>query len=183
MIKIDIFSKFRAYSLLTCLLLYATFAAASDDQTLPIPVVETIALSTDPTMLYGKGFPGTVTRTVSSNDAIAFYFAAIRVINPGKKKFEVKLECVDSSGQLIIGNTSTKEVHALTESKYMEGKSGYLETSLGLNPAVDAVVPGQKMTLKNEEEYYIRLFIDDKLVGLTKFRYFIKNKLPKDGKK
>lgn len=178
------FSQWTACYLFIFFALQTNTAAANGDQekTSPIPVIETMALSTDPTMLYGKGFPGTVTRTISSNDKIAFYFAAIRVINPGKNKFELRLECVDSSGQLIIGNTTTREVHDLTESKYLDGKSGYMETSLGLNPAVDAIVPGQKMSLKNEEEYYVRLFIDDKLIGLTKFRYFIKSKPAKDQK-
>jgi hypothetical protein len=149
----------------------------------PTIALETVALSADPTIVYQQGFPGSVTRTISSTDKIAFYYAAIRVINPSSEKVAISIECVDSAGREVVSKKTLEEVPDITISKYLDSKSGYVEASLGLNPAPNALVSGQKIVLKNEGEYYVRLIANGKLLALTKFRYFIEQKAAKNGKR
>lgn len=142
-----------------------------EDRDIILP--EIVAVSGDATVVYGKGFPGTVTRTITSANKTALYYASLRILNPTKKTYEIKIECIDEIGNPVIEGVVQRELFPVTESKYLESKSGYVEVTMGLNPKPGAMVPGQHKALKNGEGYFVRLYVENKLIGLSHFRYVI----------
>lgn len=143
--------------------------AVKDETVLP----EILAVSGNPSVIYGKGFPGTVTRTIRSSDKSAFFYASVRIVNPKKSKYVVKLECVDDAGNVVIEGTLQKEIFPMYRRRYMEGEIGQIEVSLGLNPTAGAKVAQQRMILKDDTQYFIRLYVEGRLISLTNFRYLI----------
>lgn len=172
-------NKFLSRGVFLPLLLAATQATTtanaspSSEETV---VPEIIAVSKNATELFGKGFPNDVTRTVRNTDKIIFYYASIRIVNPQKQKYAVEIECIDENGDTVIASETMKEIFSINESKYLDGKSGYIETSLGLEPRVGAMVSGQKKSLKPGATYFIRLYVEKRLIGLTQFRYIVVTK-------
>lgn len=158
------------------LILFGANAATNEDIVIP----EILAISGEATVAYGNAFPGPVTRTIRDTSKTAIYYASVRVVNPTKKIYKVKIECVDELGKVVISGVVDRESYDVNESKYLGGKSSFIEAKLVLDPKLGAMVPGQTEPLKGEHGYYVRLYVDDTLVGLTRFRYILMGESTKD---
>jgi len=143
-------------------------SAASD-----IVLPDILAVSASPTVAYGQGFPGAVTRTIRSSDKSAFFYASIKILNPSRSRYEMKIECIDEKGDVLIEGAVEKDLFSMYKQHFLSGEIGQLEMSLGLDPQLGALVPGQRVAMKNDSRYFIRLHVDGKLVSLTSFRYLV----------
>lgn len=172
--------KLRAISSL-CLLLSAgtpalgieAESAPQDGSVLP----EILVMSGDATVVYNNAFPRQVMRTITSTDKTALYYASLKVIDPPKTHYKLRIECVDAEGNVLIEGSADKEIFAISRRKYLKGEVGQLEITMVLNPKPGAMVPGQRTPLKHDMYYFVRLYVDGKLLGLTSFRY-LTMKLP-----
>lgn len=52
---------------------------------------------------------------------------------------------------------------------------GLAAQHLGLDPKPGAMIKGQHIPLANNNYYYIKLYVEKKLIGITKFQYIVKN--------
>ena len=139
-------------------------------------IPEALVVADKATVLYGNGFPENYTRVIMSDANIALYYASIKVLNPSKENYNVKIQCQDRKGATVIEG-KYKLPLSLTKSETLgEDSINYIETTLGLYPQPGKRVPGQRMALKNEETYFVKLWVEGKLVGLTSFRYAIAGK-------
>ncbi|KTD35415.1 hypothetical protein Lmor_0862 [Legionella moravica] len=97
-------------------------------------------------------------------------------INPTKKKYDVKIVCVDYKGTPILQGSVKRSLIGFTCHIGGDIVKGYTQT-LGLNPKLGAMVKDQVVPLK-DGDYCIKLYFENKLIGITKFNYYvIKNKL------
>ncbi|KTD81881.1 hypothetical protein [Legionella worsleiensis] len=107
----------------------------------------------------------------SNNDSIIFYFAIIGVINPTKKMYDVKIVCVDSKGNPVLQGTVKRSLSDFTRHVNGEIIKGYTQT-LSMDPKIGAMVKDQIVPLK-DGDYYINLYFENQLIGVTKFHYSI----------
>lgn len=107
---------------------------------------------------------------ITSKDKIIYYVANIGVINPAKKYYHVKIICVDSNGNTVITGKVKRLLSGFSYQVGGETIKGY-EQTLGLDPKPGAMIKGQLIPLESGHDYFIKLFVENKLVGLTKFNY------------
>jgi hypothetical protein len=151
-------------------------AALSSNMVLP----EILVVADDASTLeaFGgiSGLPQNVVRVVTSRAKIVFFYTSMRVINPTKEEYEIHIECVDSGDRIVIDVRTTQKISRREVS--MAGDKTYsIEARLGLDPRLGVLVPGQKIPLEGGGNYFVRIFVDDKLIGLSTFRYVVD---PKD---
>lgn len=110
-----------------------------------------------------------------AKDEIIYYVANISIINPTKKTYRIGIFCVDSRGKLVFKAIVKR---ALCDYEYKLGKDTIkgVSQTLGLEPKPGAIIKGQFMPLESDKDYYIKLYVEKKLIGLSKFHY-IANKL------
>ncbi|KTD81772.1 hypothetical protein [Legionella worsleiensis] len=116
---------------------------------------------------------GKRTDSFSKNDPIIFYYAIIGVINPTKKMYDVKVVCVDSKGNPVLQSTVKQSLSGFTRHVGGDIIKGYTQT-LSMDPKVGAMVKDQIVPLKNGD-YYIKLYFENKLIGITRFDYSVIN--------
>lgn len=110
----------------------------------------------------------------SDKDKIIFYAANIGIINPSKKLYEVKYVCIDVNGRIIfqgedkieLTEPSTKYVY-LDKNKISQPKM----VTFSLKPQRGVLVRGQVQPLESNKDYYVQLFVEKKLIGLSQFSY------------
>jgi hypothetical protein len=107
---------------------------------------------------------------ITSKDKIIYYIANIGVINPTKKYYHVKIICVDSNGKTVITGKVKRLLSGFSYQVGGEAVKGY-EQTLGLDPKPGAMVKGQLIPLESGHAYFIKLFVENKLIGLTRFKY------------
>ena len=132
-------------------------------------VADIVAISNDATVLYGHGFPDNVTKVISSTDKIIYFFGSFRVLNAKKKVYKVILECIDKNGDVVLKGDVERGLSE--EMKIGDDQSGRFEVSLGLETKPGSKVKNQTKALKDDEEYFVRVWIDGKIVALAGFRY------------
>ena len=119
--------------------------------------------------------PGDNVEVFSNQDEIIYYEANIGVINPTKKKYRLEIICIDSKGKVIIQGVINR---SLDENKGQINEyviRGVTQT-LGLDPKPGALVAGQLFPLESGHDYFIQLYFEKKLIGVTKFHYVINRK-------
>lgn len=134
---------------------------------------EILVVSANATVVYKNAFPGRATRTITSADKTALYYASLKIINPPKLHYKLRIECVDAEGMVLIDGSADKEIFAVSRQKYLNGEAGQLEITMVLDPRLGAMVRGQRMPLKHDMDYFVRLYVDGKLIGLTSFQYVV----------
>jgi hypothetical protein len=111
--------------------------------------------------------------TIKSTDKIILYYANVGIINPKNKKYSVRIICINNTGDVIIKG-AYKTIFSDQDAISLKGES--IRTTLitvGLDPKPNAMVQGQLLRLQNNTDYYIKLFIEKKLIGVTKFTYIV----------
>ncbi|WP_143133484.1 hypothetical protein [Pseudoduganella namucuonensis] len=149
---------------------FATLESSSESE---VVVPDILAMSSEANIVYSKAFPGPVTRTIRSTDKTALFYASLKIIAPKKERYSIKIDCVGEDGNPLIAGTVNREIFSVNKAKYQNGEIAQIEVSMGLDPKSGAMVPGQIRPMRNDENYFIRLYVDDKIVGLTSFRYII----------
>lgn len=115
--------------------------------------------------------PGHGVDSFTNKDDLIFYYAVIGVINPTKKKYNVEMVCVDSKGNTILQGTVKRSLSGFTRHVGGDIIKGYTQT-LGMDPKIGAMVEGQIAPLRNGD-YFIKLYFEKKLIGITKFNYYV----------
>ena len=116
--------------------------------------------------------PGRSVDSFTNKDNLILYTADIGVINPTKKRYFVEVICVDSKGNIVLKGAVRRTLSGF--SRRVEGDiiKGYTQT-LGMDPKVGAMVSDQLAPLKNGENYFIKLYFEHKLIGVTRFSYSV----------
>jgi hypothetical protein len=156
---------------LPLLLLVASIGSAKNSDVI---IVEGIVLSNsvEPSIDNNTFTPGHSVQKITNKDDIIFYRSNIAVINPTKKKYNIKLLCVDSKDNIIYKGSlkmSLEKINGHVEKNII----GRAAQHLGLDPKPGAMIKGQINPLVNNNVYYIKLYVENKLLGLTKFHYLI----------
>lgn len=108
--------------------------------------------------------------TFRNQDEIIFYYASLGIINPTKKKYTLNLLCVDRNGNTVISVilnsdfTKSQAYHLAKDRIVLE------PITLVLDPKKDILVKGQLIKLENNTRYFIKLYFEKKLIGITEFR-------------
>jgi hypothetical protein len=136
-------------------------------------VIERIILSNSAEQTPGNTFnPGDSVEIVTDQDKIIFYRSNIAILNPTQKQYSIELKCTDSLNNLIYKGTMKMNLEI---SHTKEGNIiGRAAQHLGLDPRQGAMIKGQINPLKINNDYYIKLIVEKKLLGLTKFHYATK---------
>ena len=116
--------------------------------------------------------PGDSVDSFTNKDDIILYTADIGVVNPTKKKYNVKLICVDAKGHLILKGAVKRSLAHFIRRVDGDVIKGYTQT-FGLDPKAGILIKDQVSPLKNGENYFIKLYFENQLIGITRFRYSI----------
>jgi hypothetical protein len=135
-------------------------------------MVERIILSNSAKKITGDfANPGASVETVINKDKLIWYHADIGIVNPTKKKYEIEINCVDSKGKIVFKGI-LKRSFGIKDDVDGEVISRVTQT-LGLDPKSGAIVKGQLIPLENNNDYFIKLYVEKNLIGVTKFHYII----------
>ena len=117
--------------------------------------------------------PGDSVEVITNKDEIIYYSANIGVINSTKEKYGFKIICVDSKNNIIFGDTAKVSLY---KKKERIGKDSirHVLLYLRLDPEPGAIVEGRLLPWENDNDYYIKLYFENKLMGVTKFHYMTK---------
>ncbi len=106
-----------------------------------------------------------------SSDKIIFYYAQVGIINPTKNKYDFDVVCIDEKGKIFIKQVMTKEFPEM--SAYYLGaniiKSDVI--TMKLDTKSNASIKGQLLPLELAKTYFIKLYFEKKLIGITSFIY------------
>ena len=108
---------------------------------------------------------------VTSEDDIMYYVAKIGVINPTKKEYNIKILCVDNNGRVVLKRTEKRSLPSLYNENSSEDVIRSVTQTLSLDPKPGAMVSGQIFPLEDDKDYYIQLYFEKKLLGITTFHY------------
>ena len=100
--------------------------------------------------------------------------ADISVFRPSKKYYNVMINCINSKGNLVYEGTVKRSLSGYSYKLGNDRVKGYNQT-LGLNPKLGAMIKGQRIPLVDGQDYYIQLFVENKLISITKFSYRVVN--------
>lgn len=156
------------YGLLFFVLVASAGIAKTSNDTI---VVERIILSNSVAKAADdKIHPGNPVEVITSKDELIYYSASIGVINPTKKRYRFKIICVDSEDRIIFGGSDQE---FLNERTYHFGDDIMrdLPLYLRLDPMPGAIVQGRLLAWENNNDYFIKLFFEKKLIAVTKFHY------------
>lgn len=116
--------------------------------------------------------PGEDVEMITNKDDVILYYADIGILNPTKKNYSVEIICTDKKGNIVIKGAFKRMIDGEED---IVGADVIKDTliTVTLDPKQGAMVPGQLIPLKNQTDYYIELFVEKKLIGITKFNYAI----------
>lgn len=120
---------------------------------------------------YNSNDPGDSIETFTNKDKLIWYSTDIGIINPTKKKYEIEISCIDSKGKIVFKGI-VKRSFSIKDDANGEVIRRLVQ-ELGLDPKPGAMVEGQLIPLKNNSDYFIRLYVEKNLIGVTKFHYVI----------
>ncbi len=116
--------------------------------------------------------PGKNKYTFTNKDKNIVYYVYFGIINSTKEKYEIELFCIDTKSNIIFKESIERTLVEFPD--YMgEDIIKNQDQMLLLDPKPGAMVKGQLMPLKDGNSYYIKLYIDKKLSGVSKFTYRI----------
>lgn len=111
--------------------------------------------------------------TFRNTDKVIFYYANIGVINSSKKNYDLEITCIDMKGNTVITKKINKNFTEFLAYHVDRETLRNGEVTLTLNPKSGAMVKGQLKPLENDKNYFIKVFFEKKLVGVTEFHYLI----------
>ncbi len=108
----------------------------------------------------------------SSEDKSIYYYAKFGIINPTKNQYDVDYICINKKGTPITqGTLKTKlamsEVFSL--GKEIMRESEFVTTNLF--PKINKIAEGPSASLDNGNDYYMKLYVDKKLIAISHFQY------------
>ncbi len=110
----------------------------------------------------------------TNTDKAILYYVYFGIINSTKKKYQVDITCVDTKNNIIF--KSPTEVVLKEVPDYIgEDIIKYQVQMLQLDTKPGAMVKGQLIPLKDDNDYFIKLYIEKKLVGVSNFTYQVIN--------
>lgn len=105
-----------------------------------------------------------------------FYYANIGILNPRKKEYLVEYFCVDGHGNMIFHREEKIKISQWRKTFFEKDTSIVSGTiDFAFNPMENSLIIGQFIPLLSGKNYFIKLYIEKQLIGLTEFIY--KNKL------
>lgn len=116
--------------------------------------------------------PGNSVETITNKDKMIFYSVDIGVINPTKKNYNVKIICVDSKDDVVYKGFAKRSLD-INDGLIGKDQVKRFVQIFTLNPRSGAKVGGKLKPLMHNQDYYIKLYFEDKLVGITQFHYLI----------
>ncbi|MCL9685787.1 hypothetical protein [Legionella maioricensis] len=124
--------------------------------------------------------PGKDVHIFTNKDKKIFYYVYFGIINPTKKKYQIEIICVDKKDNIVF-----QEATERTLIKYPDYIGEDIvknqEQMLWLDPTPGAIVKGQRLPLKSDNDYFIELYIEKKLVGVSRFTYQVMRDAKQDG--
>jgi hypothetical protein len=117
--------------------------------------------------------PGTNQEIITNNDDVIFYYANIGVINPTKKKYTVEIVCVDKNNKTFVKEKFERKLQSQIVKYIGENGLKFTLITVSFDPKVGALVQGQRIPFHHHDEYFIKLFIDNKLIAVSSFLYYI----------
>jgi hypothetical protein len=109
--------------------------------------------------------------TFRDTDKIIFYYANIGVINPSKKSYNIEIVCTDIKGNPIIKSSLKKDFSEFSEYNIGKDKVRNGIITLILDPKPGGMVKGQLLPLENGKDYFIKIYFEKQLIGVTQFDY------------
>ena len=106
----------------------------------------------------------------SNTDKAILYYVYFGIINPTKKKYQVDIICVDTKNNIIF-NESTKRALENLPDYIGEDIIKHQVQLFQLDPKLGVMVKGQLIPLQDDNDYLIKLYIEKKLVGISRFTY------------
>lgn len=113
----------------------------------------------------------------TNKDSIIYFMANISIIRPSKKYYNVIIDCTNSKGEIVYEGTVKRSLSGYSYKLGNDLVKGYKQT-LGLNPKLGAMIKDQKIPLVDGQNYYIKLFVENKLISITKFSYEVVSESP-----
>lgn len=110
----------------------------------------------------------------TNKDSLIYFMADISVFRPSKKYYHVTINCIDAKENMVFQGTVKRSLSGYSYKLGNDLVKGYNQT-LGLNPKLGAMIKGQKIPLVGGQNYYIQLFVENKLISMTKFSYEVVN--------
>lgn len=117
-------------------------------------------------------FPGRLVTTISNTDEIIYYSADVGILNPGKEKYSFKIVCMDSTKHVIYEDNQDLILNGIT--RIGEDNFAHSRVYLRLDPEPGSFVDGRLLTWENNKDYFIKLYLEKKLIGITYFHYVLK---------
>lgn len=105
----------------------------------------------------------------SNTDKHIFYYVNIGIINPTKKQYDVEYICIDKNGNSITQGTLKMNLAELEE--WQLGKDTIRRSKLITFTVKPQLHANPKTSLKGDSNYYVKLYVDKKLIGFTEFHY------------
>ena len=116
--------------------------------------------------------PGDSVETITNKDKVLFYHSRIVILNPTKKKYHIEVHCVDNKDRLVFKGVRDRAL------KYYDHLGddviAQIIQQLEMDPRSGAMIEEQKMPLENDSDYFFKLYVDQRLIGITRIHYLIK---------
>ena len=101
-----------------------------------------------------------------------YYYAKLGVINPTKNQYNVEYICMNKKGKTITHGALKMNLHK-TEifnfGKKIIRESEFITTNLF--PKINEIAKRQSASLENSSDYYMKLYVDKKLIAISHFQY------------
>lgn len=108
-------------------------------------------------------------------DQTILFYAKIGVINPILKTHTLEYTCTDQEGNLVIKGTFKNNPAENTVYHLGPDTLKSQIITLELNPKPGALVKGQINPLKKDNIYFIKIYFEKNLIGISEFDYRINN--------
>ncbi len=132
-------------------------------------VMSTIVSNSYELVTYDVLVPGDSVETITSKDKVMFYEMVIGINNPTKKKYSIEIVCVDSKDKIIFRGAVKRSFELKDE--FEGGNLFRLVQQLEFHPKAGTLIAGQLYPLEPGNDYFIKFYFENKLLGITKFNY------------
>lgn len=104
-------------------------------------------------------------------DKDIFYYVKLGIINPNKPLYKIKYVCSSIRGDLILQKELAIPINEFSQYQFKKNSIKLYELNFHLSPQPTYLAQGQLKSLKDNNSYVVRLYIDDKLIGSSQFKY------------
>lgn len=109
---------------------------------------------------------------ITDKDELIYYVANLGIINPTKNRYDADIICVDSNNNIIFKET-VKPSFAGYEYQLAGDTIKDITYKLKINLKSGEKGMNQLISFKKGENYFIKLYFDKNLIGITNFQYIV----------